>query len=348
MKSISLLRSSGLWFCAATVMALAGCGQKPAATTAAPAADAKPAAAPSGKKITLAFIPKGMAHVYWKSVEAGMRAAEKEAKDKGQNLEVIWNGPANENDRQQEIGLVETFTGQKLDGIILCPLDADALVAPAEKAHRAGIPLVIVDSPLNYKDIVALVATDNYKAGQIAGEELAKELGGKGGVILLRFMQGSASTEGREKGFLDTMAKYPNIKVLSSNNYGGDSSAGSLNVGSNLLNTFKGQVDGVFTPNEPSTNGMLLALQQAGLAGKVKFVGFDGGQTNMDGLNAGQINALVLQDPYTMGYKGVNSMLDFLAGKKVEPMVDTGAVLLTKDNLNTPAVKALLDHTVTK
>jgi ribose transport system substrate-binding protein len=111
------------------------------------------------------------------------------------------------------------------------------------------------------------------------------------------------------------------------------------------LNTYS-NVDGIFTPNEPSTNGMLLAVEKAGIAGKVKFVGFDGGKANMDGLAAGHIQALILQDPYQMGYKGVTTMLDFLAGKKVDANVDTGTHLLTKDNQDTPEIKTLLAHTV--
>jgi ribose transport system substrate-binding protein len=225
-------------------------------------------------------------------------------------------------------------------------MDADALVAPAEKATRAGIPLVIVDSGLHYDKIVSFVATDNKKAGALAGEELASELGDKGNVILLRFMPGSESTYDREDGFLETIAKYPNIKILSSNIYAGDTIDKALDKSLNLLNSFKGQIDGIFTPNEPTTTGMLLALKNMGLAGQLKFVGFDGGDTNMKGLRDGEINALVLQNPYKMGYTGVQVMLDHLAGKPVPPRVDTGTMLVTLANINTPPVQDLLSHTV--
>jgi ribose transport system substrate-binding protein len=298
-----------------------------------------------GKTIHLAFIPKGMQNVYWKSVEKGMRDAEADAQKAGVKVDIDWNGPPNEGDRAAEIALMETYVAQKLDGIILCPMEFDALVAPAQKARQAGIPLVIVDSPLNYKDIVAFVGTANRPAGAMAATELAKELGDKGNVIMMRFLPGSASTNEREEGFLDEMKNHPNIKLLSTDNYAGDDREKAFDKAQNLLNTYQ-NVDGVFTPNEPSTNGMLLALEKSGLAGKVKFVGFDGGQANMDGLKAGHIQALVLQDPYQMGYKGVTTMLDFLAGKKVDANVDTGTHLLTKDNQDTPEIKTLLAHTV--
>ncbi|MGA2052260.1 MAG: substrate-binding domain-containing protein [Opitutales bacterium] len=327
---------------AAVALLLAGCGGS--SSTPAAASSNSTAAAPA-KTLHLAFIPKGMQNVYWKSVQAGMLQAQKEAEAKGTKVDIDWNGPPNEGDRAAQIALMETYVAQGLDGIILCPMEYNALVAPAEKAHRAGIPLVIVDSPLNYPETVAFVGTGNRKAGVMAGDELARELGEKGNVIMMRFMPGSASTNEREEGFLDAMKKYPNITILSSDNYAGDDREKALDKGSNLLSRYQ-NVDGIFTPNEPSTNGMLLAIEKAGLAGKVKFVGFDGGAANMAGLQAGEINALVLQDPYTMGYDGVNTMLDFLAGKTVPTNIDTGTVLLTKDNQDTPAVKALLAHTV--
>jgi ribose transport system substrate-binding protein len=280
-------------------------------------------------------------------VKKGLDVAAKEAQDSGINLTVEWNGPPNESDRAAQIQLVETYVAQKLDGLILSPMDSKALVDPVDKARHAGIPIVIVDSPLEYTDTVTFVGTNNHNAGILAGQELAKELGDKGNVILMRFLAGSASTNNREEGFLDEIKKnHPNIKILSSDNYAGDDAAKALAKGGDLLNTYKGQVDGVFTPNEPSTNGMLKALENAGLAGKVKFVGFDGDKTNMDGLNAGEIGAIVLQYPYQMGYLGVKTMLAHLAGQTVPTNVDTGTVVLRKDNQTDPAVKALLDNTV--
>lgn len=324
------------------IVGLTACGQK--AETTAPSAAATPA--PAGKKIRLAYIAKGLQDVYWKSVEKGLRQAETEAKAAGQNLEVIWDAPTADGDRPAQISMVENYVNQQVDGIILCPLDDNALVAPVEKAHRVGIPLVIVDSTLNYKETVAFVGTDNHHGGELAGAELARILNDKGNVILMRFNPGSASCADREQGFLDELKKHPGITILSADNYAGTSRDTALTAGTNLLTAYAGKVDGVYTPNESSTNGMLLALQQAGLAGKVKFVGFDGGAQNMEGLKAGQINALVLQNPYQMGYLGVKVMLDHLAGKTVSTNIDTGATLLTKDNLDSAPVKELLSNTV--
>ncbi len=350
---------------AALALLLAACGQSnssngsSAASSAAPAPSATPAgptvdpakadlSSLKGKTIHLAFIPKGMENVYWKSVKKGLDVAQEEAQAAGINLTVDWNGPPNESDRPAQVALVETYIAQKLDGIILAPMDFKALVTPADKARHAGIPLVIVDSALDYQDIVAFVGTNNRSAGILAGQELAKELGDKGNVIMMRFLAGSASTNDREDGFLDEVKKHPGLKVLSSDNYagGGGDASDSLSKGGDLLNTFKGQVDGIFEPNEPSTNGMLLALENVKLAGKVKFVGFDGDKANMAGLQNGELGAIVLQYPYQMGYLGVKTMLAHLAGLNVPANVDTGTVVLRKDNQTDPAIKALLDNTV--
>jgi ribose transport system substrate-binding protein len=334
-------RASFTAFAFAAAVSLAACGKTSEAPTANTAT-----AAPTGQKIRLAYIAKGLQDVYWKSVEKGLRQAEAEAKAAGQNLEVVWDAPTADGDRPGQISMVENYVNQHMDGIILCPLDDNALVAPAEKAHRIGIPLVIVDSTLNYKETVAFVGTDNHHGGELAGEELARLLHDQGSVILMRFNPGSASCADREQGFLDAIKQHPGIQILSSDNYAGPSRDKAFETGTNLLTTYGGKVDGVFTPNESSTGGMLLALQKAGLAGKVKFVGFDGGAANMAGLQAGQINGLVLQNPYQMGYLGVKVMLDHLAGKTVSTNVDTGATLLTKDNLDSAPVKELLSHTV--
>ncbi len=341
---------------AASALLFSGCGKSetPAATSSTPAT---PVVAPQwatdiapalkDKSLRLAFVPKGMENSYWLSVKKGIDAAKADAEAAGIKLSIDWNGPPNEADRAAQIALVENYVAQKLDGIILCPMDIDALVAPAQKAHAAGIPLVIVDSPLNYDQTVAFVGTDNSKAGVLAALELAKELGNKGNVIMMRFIQGSASTSLREEGFLKEMKNHPGIKILSSDVYVGDGGSDkAMTQASDLLNTYKGKVDGVFVPNQPTSDGMLRALETANLAGKVKFVGFDGDKLIMGALTSGEMNAVVLQNPYEMGYIGVKTMLQHLAGQKVDSNIDTGTTVVTKDNESTDAVKTLLDHTV--
>lgn len=293
------------------------------------------------KKKTIVVIPKGTTHVFWKSVEAGAQAAGKEL-----DVNIIWKGPLKENDRAQQIAIVEQFITEGVDGIVLAPLDDTALARPVAAAKAKGIPVVIIDSGLKGepgKDYVSFVATNNRKGGEMGGAELARVMEKKGDVVLLRYQVGSASTDEREAGFLGTIGKHEGIKMLVDNRYGGATMGEAKTAALNMLDKLK-QAQGIFCPNESTTFGMLLALRQNRLAGKVKFVGFDTSPPLIEGLQKGEIDALVAQDPTRMGYLGVKACVEHLQGKTVETHIDTGARLITRENLDTPEVKQLLGN----
>ena len=301
-------------------------------------------AAPNGaKKFTIAVIPKGTTHEFWKSIHAGSNKAASELSAQGTNVEVIWKGPLREDDREQQIQVVEGFTTQGVNGVVLAPLDDRALVRPVEEAKRAGVPTVIIDSGLQTEAIVSFVATDNRKGGSLAADRLGQLLNGKGKVLLLRYAEGSASTTEREEGFLSEIkAKFPNIELVSTDQYAGATRDTAKRASENLLNRFGDDIQGIFTPNESSTAGMLLALQDINKAGKLSFVGFDTSQVFIDAMRAGQLHGIVVQNPFNMGYLGVRTMVDHLLGKSVEKKIDTGVMLVTKENLETPEVQNLL------
>jgi ribose transport system substrate-binding protein len=295
------------------------------------------------KKITIAVIPKGTTHEFWKSIHAGSNKAAAELKAQGTEIEVIWKGPLREDDREQQIQVVEGFAAQGVSGIVLAPLDNRALVRPVADARRAGVPTVIIDSGLESDEIVSFVATDNYKGGTLAADRMGQLLGGKGKVIMLRYAEGSASTTEREQGFLDQIKKnFPEIELISTDQYAQATRDTAKRASENLLNRFGDQVQGIFTPNESSTMGMLLALEDIGKAGKVSFVGFDVSQKFIEALNAGQLHGIVVQNPFNMGYLGVKTMVDNLLGRPVEKKIDTGVMMVTKENMQTPEVQTLL------
>jgi ribose transport system substrate-binding protein len=303
--------------------------------------EAKTEKAPA--KLTIAVIPKGTTHSFWKSVHAG---AAKAATELG--LEIVWQGPTKEDDRNMQIQVVQNFISRKADAIVLAPLDDRALVTPVKTAVERGIKVVIIDSDLNSDVYSSFVATDNFKGGRLCAKRLAEVLGGKGKVIMLRYMEGSASTSNREKGFLDGMKEYgPNIELVSTNQYAGATMGEAFQVAQNLLNQFQ-NVDGVFCPNESSTQGMLRALQTAGKAGKIKFVGFDTNEALLDALKKGEVNGLALQNPFKMGYLGVKTAFEAIKGGKVEKRVDTGVEMLTKDNLDKPEMQELVKPDLAK
>jgi len=301
---------------------------------------------PKKGPLTIAVCPKGTMHVFWKSVHAGAKAAERELnKDVPPGgtpkVEIIWQGPVVEDDREAQINLVETFIQKRVDGIVLAPLDAKALVAPVRRAKAAGIPVVIIDSALaDPEAYVSFVATDNYKGGVLGAKRLAELLGPKGGkVILLRYQVGSASTDNRERGF----KKHPNIEVVSSDQYAGATVESAMNAAQALLAKFgEGQVDGIFCPNESSAYGMLRALVESGRAGKVYYVGFDASDRLIEALKKGHIHGLVVQNPFRMGHDGVMAMVRHLRGEKVEKRIDTGVTVVTPENLNDPEIQKLV------
>jgi ribose transport system substrate-binding protein len=294
------------------------------------------------QRTTIAVIPKGTSHVFWQSVHAGARRAAKEL-----DVDIIWRGPLREDDRDSQVAEVENAVARRVNGIALAPLDEVALVAPVTSATRAGVPVVIFDSGLKGGDTISFVATDNDKGGELAGEHLARVLGGKGKVILMRYAEGHDSTRRREDGFLKAVSTHPGIQILSSNQFVGADVEGAYKRAEALLTRYKRadgsvDVDGVFAPNESSAFAVMRVLQDSGWAGKVKFIGFDASEGLLAGLRGGAIEALIVQDPVRMGYLSVVSMVKHLRGETVERRIDTGVHLVTRDALERPDIKQLV------
>jgi len=291
----------------------------------------------------IAVIPMGTTHEYWKSIEAGAMKAKLELAAAGTPVTIIWKGPLREDDREQQIQVVENFVGRKISAIVLAPLDCRALRAPVEDAVNAGIPVVIVDSPLLSSAPVSTISTDNFKGGELGGRRLGNLLGGRGRVVMLRCQAGSASSDAREAGFLAVMkAEFPGIELLSTDQYGGVTTETAFRAAQNLFNRFGAKMDGIFASNESTANGVLLALREAGLAGKVRFVAFDVNDHLVEALIRGDVHGLVAQDPVKMGYLGVLTAVAALRHEKVAASVDTGVLIVTRENMDEPAVAALL------
>jgi ribose transport system substrate-binding protein len=290
----------------------------------------------------IAVIPKGTAFTFWKAVHAGAQSAADEA-----GVEIIWTGPNDEGDRRQQIEVVQNFISRGVDAIVLAPADEVALARPVETAVARKIPVVIIDSNLQSDVQSSFVATDNREGGRMAARQLAQVMNEKGNVILLRFNEGSASNDQREDGFLEELAKnYPQIKVISSNQYAGTTKESAFQASQNLLNRFGEEVNGIFCPNEPVAFGMLRALETSKRAGKIKFVGFDTGESLIEGMREGSIHGLVAQDPFNMGYQGVKAAVGVLKGEPVEKRIPTRVVTITPENLDSEDIQALISPEV--
>jgi ribose transport system substrate-binding protein len=289
----------------------------------------------SGKP-RIAVIPKGVSHNFWLSIKAGADAAGQEL-----GAEILWKGPATETDYTGQVNIVEDFINKQVDGIVLAPSSGDALVTPAKKAKAANIPVVVIDSGINWDEYVAYISTDNRKGGEIAAERMGELLGGKGNVAILGVKKGSVSTDEREEGFQSVMkSKFPNIKIVDFL-YGEADRAKSADKAEDII-TRHADLNGIFASNESSAVGALRAINVKAVQGKVKLVGFDSSPDLIAAVKGGIIDSLVVQDPYKMGYEGVKAVLNQTAGKPVERRLDTGVQLVTKANLDTAQIQNLI------
>ena len=298
--------------------------------------------------VTVAVIPKGTSHAFWQSIHAG---AEKAAQELG--VTVAWRGPLREDDRDSQVAEVENAIARGVAGIALAPLDDSALVGPVSSAMKRRIPVVIFDSGLKGEDYVSFVATDNDVGGRLAGERMAKLVGPKGRVVMLRYAEGHDSTTRREEGFLAAIRQHPGIQLVSVNQYGGADVEGFYKKGEALLSSLKAgdgtlPVDGLFTPNESSTFAMMRVLQDNGWTKQIKFIGFDASENLVKGLRDGHIQGLVVQDPVNMGYLGVKTLVSHIRGEQVPRRIDTGVRLVTADMMDQPEVKELLNPDLAK
>jgi ribose transport system substrate-binding protein len=307
----------------------------PAATTAMTTTAATPAAVAAGSKGTIVFIPKSTSATFYLFLVKG---AQDKAKELGYTID--YQGPATEADIASQVDLVRNNTSKKPAGILLAALDSKALIPPVEEAIKAGVPVVMVDSGIDSTAPVASITTDNYKGGTMAGDEMVKELGGKGTVADLGIQAGSVSSQ-RSKGFDDVIAKAAGMKVLPTQWTDADA-AKSLNIATDLI-TGNPTLAGIFCAAAPIASGAAQAAKAKGLDKKVKIITFDPSPEILPLMQDGTINAIIAQDPYQMGYQGVAAIDAFIKGQKIaNPNIQLPPVLITPDNYNTPEVQKLL------
>ncbi len=281
----------------------------------------------------IVVIPKGLTHEFWQSIHRGAdRAAADLEAEEGVPTEIIWDGPLKENDALAQIRIVDRRVCLHVDGVVLAPQHSQTMIAPVERAAEQRIPVVIIDSGLNAPDLfVKYVATNNYNGGRLAAVHLLDVLAREGkeapNIALLRYQVGSESTDQREKGFEDYIeeaiakqkaAGKPTITWLSRDKYAGATKDTALKEATPLLNNLRNKhLDGVFAPNESSASGVLQAINNLGLDPRPHLMGFDSSEPLLNAVRDGQMDGLILQDPYKMGYLGVWTVVHYLEGYDV-------------------------------
>ncbi len=288
------------------------------------------------QKVAIGVVPKGQSQIYWKAVHAGTVAAGQEM-----GVEIRWNGPASEIDMTHQINIVEDFINQRVNGIVLAPTHGESLVPIVERAAQERIPVVIFDSGIRTEKYLAYVSTDNYSGGVIAARRIGSVVPPGSQIAMIGNIPGSVSTVERENGFRETVAReFPTLQIVDFQ-YGMAVQSKGLAVTEDIL-TAHPDLAGIFCSNEAATVGAVQGAKSKEVAGKVKIIGFDTSPTLIEDMQAGNLDSLVVQNPFRMGYLSVKVLVEDLEGKPPEKRIDTGATLVTRDNLKDPAIQELL------
>jgi ribose transport system substrate-binding protein len=321
-----------------SVVALAGCPKPTQTTTPTPTpgvTKTAPTTQPPAKSYTIAVVPKGTAYSFWKTVKAGAEAAGTET-----GAKIEWKGPAEETDVARQVAIIENFITSKVDAIVMAACDAKALVPKVKAAMEAGIPVITIDSGIDSDDALSFVATDNVKGAREGTEKLIELIGGQGQVGVIPFIKGAATSDMREQGFDEAVKANPKVEAVKPLYSQGDAEK-AMKAAENMM-TSNPDLKGIFAANEPGAIGAAQAIKQRGKAGQIKLVAFDSADAEINALKEGTIQALVVQDPFKMGYQGVKLAVDAIQGKTVDKRVDTGVTLVTMENFNDPDVQKLL------
>lgn len=295
-----------------------------------------PATAMAGE---IAVIVKTTNSNFWQNVNKGATAAI----DKHSDHTMTFNGPASESAIADQVNMVENAINRGVSGIVLAPSDPDALAPVVKRAFESGIPVAIIDSGLGEGaegTFQAFLSTDNCAAGQLIAKSMIDEVGTEGKVAVMSYVAGVGSEVGRVGCFVEYLGEHSSLEIVGPL-YSQSQMATALNQTTDILAANTDLV-GIFGANEPTAVGMGRALVQAGKAGQITAFGFDGNGDLQDFVRDGTLNATAVQGSFQMGELGVNAVIDVINGNSVDSFIDTGVVLVSKENIDTPTAQNVL------
>jgi ribose transport system substrate-binding protein len=290
--------------------------------------------------VQLAVVPKAIGFDFWEQVRLGAECAAQKAS--GQ-VDVQWDGVTAETDVNGQVNLLQNFIQQGVDGLVYAATDAKVLYQVTKSAKQQNVTVVNIDSGTDPQPSdVPVFATDNVSAARKVPDLLAEELGEQGGkVAFIPFQQGTVTNEQREEGFKDGLKDHPELELVAEQSSQSDYNV-ALRVTEDIL-TANPDLNAIFAANEPGVLGAAEAVRQAGKAGEIVIVGWDASPEEIQGVEEGVISALVVQNPFKMGYDGAKAAVEIVReGAKVQSQ-DTGATFVTKDNLEDQEVQSVLN-----
>jgi ribose transport system substrate-binding protein len=329
------VRLSAALGCAAAVLLLtSGCG---ALTVQGSGAGGEVTVKASGP-LTLAVVPKAVGFDFWTSVRNGAECAASKMTD----VTIRWDGVTAETDVTGQVNLLQNILTRQVDGLVYAATDAKVLAQLTQDALSRNVPVINIDSGTNPQPTnVPVFATDNIAAARKAADLLADALGpGDHRVAFIPFQPGTVTNDQRTIGFKEGLAKHPNLKLVAEQSSNSDPTT-ALSVTENIL-TANPDLDGIFVANEPGVVGATNALNQTGKAGKIKLIGWDAAPDEVKGVISGTITALVVQNPFRMGFDAVTAMVKTVRTGRIAPNEDTGVAFVTQQNINGPQIQAVL------
>jgi len=287
------------------------------------------------KLLLITYVPKDTNSPYWLVVKAGADAA---AKKYGARVQML--GPSVPTDIASQVSIVNDQITRRVDAILLTAGDKKALVPAAERARREGVPFITVDSGVDSDAPLSYIATDNVSASKVAAEALAKLMGNKGKALLMSFVAGSQTAAEREQGFKQGISQFRDVQLIGTQ-YSLADATRAMSIMDNVL-TATPDLAGVFTSEEKTGAGVARQLEISGKAKDIKFVAFDASDALIQALQKGIVDALVVQQPYQMGYLGVEFAVKAIRGESIPAFVETPTVVVTRDNFNDPDIQKIL------
>ncbi len=325
------MKTKNVLFTLFTVLLLAamitGCAPAAPAEPAAPAADAKP---------YIPVISKGFQHQFWQAVKAGSEQAAKDL-----NVEITFEGPESEAMVDKQVEMFQTALDKKPAAICLAAVDSKAFQPLLEKAKAANIPVIGFDSGVDSDIPVTTASTDNIAAAALAADKMVELIGGEGEVAVIAHDQTSRTGIDRVKGFTDQVtSKYSKVTIVDTQ-YGGGDQLKSTDLAKAIIQAHP-NLKGFFGANEGSIIGVLNAVKELGMEGKITVIGYDSGKQQMDAIRSGAEAGAITQNPVGIGYKCVEAALKAYKGETLPKTIDTGFMWYDKTNIDTPEIQAVL------
>ncbi len=295
-------------------------------------------------KLSIAIIPKGMKEASWPSIHAGALKAKEDLARGGYEVEILWKANLQERPRSEQIQIVDTFTGQRLSGIVVASLDDEKISNPVYFDSALNLPRIVIDSAFDASSPVSYVTTDNFQAGSLAADRIGQLIEEEGNVILLRYESGDTSGEAREAGFIERIKnRYPSVRLISIDQHSGSDYRRAYSICEYLLNRYGDRVNAVFASHENGVAAMLQALRTYNYAKQVYLVGCDANPKSLEAIKAGDIHGLVVSNPFRIGYVGIINLVDYVQGRNTPTVVDTGVRLVTQANIESEEIDAILN-----